>query len=69
MDARDIGLIMIWIGAIVLVAVLQHRIRRGAWGTEAWEAPPPLERWQVPMAGLGIALAAIGALLAAWGFS
>ncbi|MBI2241438.1 MAG: hypothetical protein HYU59_11630 [Magnetospirillum gryphiswaldense] len=61
MSIRGIGVLLIWIGTLLLVAVLQHRIRNGAWNAEALEDSPPLERWAVPVAVTGIVLAAIGA--------
>lgn len=66
MGPRAIGLILLWAGAILLVAVLQHRLRRGAWGEEAFETPPPIERWSVAVAAVGMALAAAGIVLTVW---
>lgn len=66
MSARAIGLILLWLGTILLVAVLQHRLRRGAWDEQAFEAPPPIERWSVALAVAGMALAALGAALTVW---
>lgn len=66
MSARAIGLILLWIGTILLVAVLQHRLRRGAWNDEAFETPPPIERWAVAIAATGMVLAGIGAALTVW---
>lgn len=63
MDSRGIGLILVWIGTILLVAVLQHRIRKGALGEQGLEQAPPLERWQVPVATAGMALALVGIVL------
>lgn len=63
MDSRGIGLILVWIGTILLVAVLQHRIRKGALGEQGLEQAPPLERWQVPVAAAGMALALVGIVL------
>ncbi|MGE5515928.1 MAG: hypothetical protein ACM31D_08890 [Bacteroidota bacterium] len=63
MSARAIGLILLWVGTILLVAVLQHRLRRGAWNDEAFETPPPIERWSVAIAATGMVSAAIGAAL------
>ena len=42
MSIRAIGLILLWLGTLLLVAVLQHRLRRGAWSEDAFEAPPPV---------------------------
>lgn len=68
MSIRAIGILLVWLGTLLLVAVLQHRVRQGAWKPEALEEMPPLTRWAVPvtLAGLGLALA--GAGLAMWSF-
>lgn len=66
MSIRAIGILMIWVGTLLLVAVLQHRIRKGAWSAEALDHPPPLARWAVPVTVAGMAVAALGAALAAW---
>ncbi|HTH15920.1 MAG TPA: hypothetical protein VL974_04645 [Magnetospirillum sp.] len=66
MDARAVGLILLWLGAILLVAVLQHRLRKGAWSEEAFDNPPPIARWTVAIAAAGMLLAAIGGGLAVW---
>jgi len=58
---RGLGILLIWLGTLLLVAVLQHRIRKGAWNAEALEDSPPLERWAVPVAVAGIILALAGA--------
>ncbi|HLO76663.1 MAG TPA: hypothetical protein VK196_09445 [Magnetospirillum sp.] len=67
MDARAIGLVLLWLGTILLVAVLQHRLRKGALGQEAFENPPPIERWSVALAAGGMVLVATGAGLSVWG--
>lgn len=66
MDARAIGLILVWIGTILLVAVLQHRIRKGAFSEQALDQPPPIERWSVAISATGMVLAVIGAGLTVW---
>lgn len=65
MDARGLGLVLVWIGTILLVAVLQHRLRKGALGERGLEEGPPIERWSVAIAvaGLVVALAGIGLTL------
>lgn len=68
MGLREVGLILLWLGTILLVAVLQHRLRKGALSEAAFEQSPPLERWQVPVAVAGTALAAFGGGLAVWGW-
>ncbi|CAA7618058.1 hypothetical protein [Magnetospirillum sp. UT-4] len=68
MDHRDIGVVLIWVGAILMVAVLQHRLRKGALGEQAFDVTPPIERWAVGIAGTGIALAALGIILVFWSF-
>lgn len=67
MEMRAIGLVLVWIGSILLVAVLQHRIRKGAFGERALEEAPPIERWAAVIAAIGMALALIGAAFTAWG--
>lgn len=66
MDARAIGLILLWLGTILLVAVLQHRLRKGAWSEESFQAPPPIERWSAGLAATGMVLAGSGAVLTVW---
>jgi hypothetical protein len=62
MTIRGIGLILIWLGTLALVAVLQHRIRHGAWRIEN-EAVPPVGRWAVGIAASGMVLAAVGVVM------
>lgn len=66
MDARAIGLILVWIGTILLVAVLQHRIRKGAFGEQAMDEEPPIERWSVAISVTGMVLAVVGAAMIVW---
>lgn len=68
MEPRTLGLILLWLGTILLVAVLQHRIRKGALGERALEETPPIERWSVAVAAAGMILALAGAGLTVWGF-
>ncbi|AVM73669.1 hypothetical protein [Magnetospirillum gryphiswaldense] len=68
MSLRAIGIGLIWLGTLALVMVLQQRIRSGAWSQEALENPPPVERWAVPLAAIGMILAAVGAGLVMWSF-
>ncbi|MGE5545507.1 MAG: hypothetical protein ACM33T_01305 [Solirubrobacterales bacterium] len=68
METRSLGLILIWVGTIALVAVLQHRIRKGAWSEMAFDHVPPIERWSVAIAAGGLALAALGGALTLWSF-
>ena len=68
MSSRGLGLILLWLGTILLVAVLQHRLRRGAWREEAFEAPPPIERWSAALAAPGMVLAGAGIILTVWSF-
>lgn len=60
MDARGIGLILIWLGTIALVAVLQFRIRQGAWSERAFDARHPVGRWSKAIAVAGMVMAAVG---------
>lgn len=62
------GITLMWLGALLLVAVLQHRIRNGAWQAESLEDPPPPERWVVAVAACGMALAALGSGVLLWSF-
>lgn len=66
MDARAIGLILVWIGTILLVAVLQHRIRKGAFSERALDEGPPLGRWSVAFSVAGVVLALVGAAFTVW---
>lgn len=68
MDTRSLGLILVWIGSILLVAVLQHRIRKGALGEQALEEAPPVERWSkvIAIAGMVLAMGGMGLTLASW---
>ncbi len=68
MDARSLGLSLVWVGAILLVAVLQQRLRQGALGEDAFENPPPIARWAVTVAIGGMACALVGAALTVWSF-
>jgi hypothetical protein len=68
MDLRAIGLILIWLGTILMVAVLQHRMRKGAWTPEAFDNPPPIERWSVGIAATGMVLALAGAGATVWSY-
>lgn len=66
MSPRAIGLILLWLGTLLLVAVLQHRLRQGAWSEDAFESPPPVPRWHMAAAASGMVLAALGAALIVW---
>lgn len=66
MSARAIGLILLWLGTLLLVAVLQQRLRRGAWSEEAFERPPPVARWSAALAAVGMGMAVVGAGLIVW---
>lgn len=68
MSSRAIGLILLWLGTILLVAVLQHRLRRGAWSEEAFDAEPPIARWSVAIAAAGMGLAGVGIVLTVGSF-
>lgn len=68
MDLRAVGLVLIWLGTILLVAVLQHRIRKGAWDPEAFDAVPPIERWSVGIAATGMAMALAGTAATVWSY-
>jgi hypothetical protein len=66
MDARAIGLILVWIGTILLVAVLQYRIRKGAFSEQALDEGPPIARWSVAISVTGMVLALVGAAMTVW---
>lgn len=69
MSPRAVGLILLWGGTLLLVAVLQHRIRRGAWDDSAFDEAPPIERWSVAIAIVGMLMAAVGGALVVWSVS
>lgn len=66
MSSRAVGLILLWLGSILLVAVLQHRLRKGAWSEEAFDHPPPIERWSVGIAAAGMVMAGVGIVFTVW---
>ncbi|MCR6632219.1 MAG: hypothetical protein NVV74_20435 [Magnetospirillum sp.] len=66
MSARALGLILLWLGTILLVAVLQYRLRKGAWSEEAFERPPPIQRWSAGIAATGMVAAVMGVVLTVW---
>lgn len=68
MSIRAIGILLVWLGTLLLVAVLQYRVRQGAWRPEAFDEMPPLARWAVPVTLVGLALALAGAALTVWSF-
>lgn len=65
MTTRGIGVTLVWLGTLALVAVLQHRVRRGAWRIGDAQAPP-VGRWAPAIAGCGILAALAGTALAVW---
>ena len=69
MSIRAIGIILVWLGTLLLVAVLQYRIRQGAWSEEGLEATPPIARWAVGLAVVGMIAAAAGIVLTVWSFA
>lgn len=68
MNTSVVGIILIWLGTLALVAVLQYRIRQGAWSTKSLETPPPIARWSAVVAAIGMIAAAIGIALTVWSF-
>ncbi len=62
MTLRDWGFVLIWLGTLALVAVLQHRIRKGAWRIDA-ETVHPMERWAVGISITGLAAALAGTVM------
>lgn len=65
MDMRDLGVILLWGGGLVLAGVLLARIRGGAWSAEALEQPPsvgPLVKGGA-LLGSGLLLAAVVLIL------
>ncbi|NFV79399.1 hypothetical protein [Magnetospirillum aberrantis] len=67
MSMHGVGVILLWLGTLLLVAVLQYRLRKGAWSEEAFANPPPIARWAVAIAAGGMILAAVGGGLVVWG--
>jgi hypothetical protein len=65
-SSRALGLILLWLGSILLVAVLQHRLRKGAFSEDAFDNPPPVARWAVGIAVAGMAMAGVGVVLTVW---
>lgn len=63
---RGAGVILLWLGTLLLVAVLQYRLRKGAWSEESFVNPPPIARWAVAIVAGGMILAAVGGGLVVW---
>lgn len=66
MELRTVGFALIWLGALLLVAVLVHRVREGAWRPEAFEETPPIARWPLVATAGGVLAAVVGVALMAW---
>jgi hypothetical protein len=63
---RDIALVLVWTGALLLAVVVGQRARSGAWSEAALDRPPPVPRWLWPPIALGLVLTAAGAALLVW---
>jgi hypothetical protein len=68
MDARGLGIALIWAGVVLLAAVLWTRLRQGALGEDAFDNPPPVPRWVGWAAVLGFTAAVVGTALTVWSF-
>jgi len=66
MDVRSLGLGLVWVGAVLLVLVLVHRLRQGAFGGDAFDQGPPVPRWAMLAAAAGAGCALSGAVLTVW---
>lgn len=64
------GLLLLWCGVAVLMAVLGWRIHRGAWGRDSLEDRPPRltsgQRWAT---AFGLLSSVLGGLLTVLGVS
>lgn len=66
MTPFTLALALVWIGALLLAAVVVQRARSGAWSEQALDATPPVSRWLWPAIALGLALVAAGTALLVW---
>lgn len=64
MPAVSLSLSLLWLGALVLLAVVVNRWRRGAWDALAWTDSPPVPRSLWVAAAVALALTVAGAVLA-----
>lgn len=65
MTTRALGLVLLWLGTLVLVAILQYRLRRGAFRVGD-EPVQPVGRYAMGVAVTGLLLTAAGTVLAVW---
>lgn len=61
MDARGIGILLLWASALPALAVLIVRIRAGMWRAASMEATPPVSAGQKGLAALALILMLAGA--------
>lgn len=66
MDERTLGLTLLWLGVLLLVGVLAQRVRKGAWGEDAFEQAPKVPAWTAALAAIGLGLAFVGGGVAIW---
>ncbi|OAN50817.1 hypothetical protein A6A04_17100 [Paramagnetospirillum marisnigri] len=67
MTLRDLAMALVWGGAALLLAVLIHRFRRGAWSLED-EDVPHASLGQRLLFALALLLAAAGTALFIWSY-
>jgi hypothetical protein len=62
---RSLGIVLIWVGVVMLAGLLVQRFRRGAWSLEDDEIPP-VALGQKIFAGLAMAVTTGGTGLVIW---
>jgi hypothetical protein len=67
MSLLDAGFVLLWLGVLMLLAVLVQRVRQGAWEAEAFDSPPPTRPWVRRTAYAGVAIAVAGTVITLWG--
>ncbi len=60
MTAPHFGILLVWLGTVMMAGLVWRRMRRGAWGADAFDQPPPTEPWAVPALIGGLVLAGVG---------
>ena len=63
MTPRALALTLVWAGFLLLALVVAVRARAGAWSAEAFDHPPPVPRWMVPVVALAGLLVAASVVL------
>jgi uncharacterized membrane protein (DUF106 family) len=54
---------LIWGGLLSVIGVLVHRIRRGAWTEQAFDAIPAISRWSVLAVAVAVLAVIVGTVL------